>query len=260
MERVPMNQDENIQTLMGFGLTFLQASIYLNLAKLGKADVKTLAKASNVARQDIYRIMPTLQKLGLTEKIIAKPTMYKTTPIKEGLLILFQNRKKEYAELQKKATLLINNFQTNTAKIAPQEEDTQFIITSEITRFLKRHKSLAQKAQTSIDSIIPLNSSRSKLHESLSDLNESIRRGVKIRVITKQVEKKNLPRELQILEKNPLCELKYSAQPPNFGMYIFDDKEVTIATTKDGLPSLWSNNPNVVEIASSYFNEMWSKK
>ncbi|MEX2723761.1 MAG: helix-turn-helix domain-containing protein [Candidatus Freyarchaeota archaeon] len=59
---------EYIQTLTDLGLTFLQAKTYLNLAKLGKANVQTIAKASNVARQDIYRIMPSLQKLGLAEK------------------------------------------------------------------------------------------------------------------------------------------------------------------------------------------------
>ena len=61
-------QKEQIQTLMAFGLTSLQAKTYLALAKLGKADVKTIAKVSKVARQDIYRIMPTLQKWGLEKK------------------------------------------------------------------------------------------------------------------------------------------------------------------------------------------------
>ena len=64
MERVFMIQDEHIQTLIGFGLTLLQAKIYLNLAKLEKADVTTLSKASNVARQDIYHAT----KAGLDRK------------------------------------------------------------------------------------------------------------------------------------------------------------------------------------------------
>jgi sugar-specific transcriptional regulator TrmB len=65
-----MIQDD-IQTLTDLGLSLLQAKTYLNLAKLGKANVQTIAKASNVARQDIYRVMPKLQKLGLAEKFIS---------------------------------------------------------------------------------------------------------------------------------------------------------------------------------------------
>jgi len=260
MERVPMIQDENIQTIMGFGLTFLQASIYLSLAKLGKADVNTIAKASNVARQDIYRIMPTLQKLGLTEKIIAKPTMYKATPLKEGVMILLQNRKKETAELQKKTTSLINNFQAKNAKIAPKEEETQFTITSEITRLLKMHRNQTQKAQESIDIMIPLVRVPSKVKDEWSHCKRALKRGVKVRLITQKPEEKTTWTPWQALAKNPFFELKYVATPINFGMHIFDKKEVTLAVSAQVLPSLWSNNPNVVELANSYFNEMWSKE
>jgi len=258
MERAPMIQDEYIQTLMGFGLTFLQAKTYLALAKLGKANVKAIAKASNVARQDIYRIMLTLEKLGLGEKIIAKPTMYKATPINEALSILLQNRKEELAELQKKTTSLINNFQEKKAK-TPQEDRIQFIITSEITRFLKMHKSLTQQAQTSIDGIIHFRVSQPKFHEALSTLKGAIRRGVKMRLVAEHVEKQFIPPEVQWLEKHALFELKYAATTIHFGMFIFDKEEVTLATTIGGLPSLWSNNPNVVKLANSYFNEMWNR-
>jgi sugar-specific transcriptional regulator TrmB len=254
-----MIQEEQIQTLMDFGLTSLQAKTYLALAQLGKADVKTIAKASNVARQDIYRIMPTLQKLGLGEKIIAKPTLYKATPIKEGVSILLQNIEKEHAELQEKTTSLIDTFQEKNAKIFLQEDSTQFTITSEITRFLKMHKSLTKQAQTSIDGVIPLSTSQPRLHECFLSLKGAIRRGVKICLVIKKVEKQLLPRQLQGLEKNSLFEVKYSVAPVHFGMFIFDRKEVTLATNKGGLPSLWSNNPNVVKLANTYFNEMWNK-
>jgi sugar-specific transcriptional regulator TrmB len=261
MEGAAMIQnDDCIQTLMGFGLTLLQAKMYLALATLGKAEVKTIAKASNVARQDIYRIVPMLQKLGLAEKIIANPTMYKATPIEKGLSILLQNKKKECTELQEKTTSLINSFHANTAKIDAQEEDTQFKLTSEATLFLKMHKSLHQKAQMNIDAIIPsIFDGPVKFNEGLSFPKKAMRRGIKIRLITQKDENGLKSRELQALGENSLCELKYLATPVLFGMHIFDNKEVTLATSDNGLPSLWSNNRNLVNLAASYFDEMWSK-
>ncbi|MBN1244885.1 hypothetical protein JXA31_04765 [Candidatus Bathyarchaeota archaeon] len=255
-----IQRDDHIQTLAGLGLTLLQAKTYLALAKLGKTDVKTIAKASNVARQDIYRLMPTLEKLGLAEKIIAKPTTYNATPIKEGLSILLQNRKKEYAELQKKTKSLINNFHPDNAKINRQEENTQFKITSETTLFLKMQKSLTQKTQTSIDIIVPLIIAPSKLSQSFSNLKEAIGRDIKIRLITQKAEKNRTSIELQALEKNPVCELKYLATPVSLGMHIFDEKEMTLSVSeKNGLPCLWSSNRNLVKLAASYFDEMWRK-
>ncbi|MEX2723760.1 MAG: hypothetical protein Q6367_007695 [Candidatus Freyarchaeota archaeon] len=197
----------------------------------------------------------------MQKKIIAKPTMYEGTPIKEGLSILLQNRKEKYAELQKKTASLIKNFHTITGKIdLPYEEDSQFKITSEITLFLKMHKSLHQKAQTSIDAIIPSISVSPKFTDAWSDPIRATKRGVKIRLILQKNEKKLIPRELQALEKNSLFKIKYLATPTHFGMHIFDKKEVTLSISeKKGLPSLWSDNPNIVELATSYFDEMWNK-
>src|ERR1039458_8159881 len=89
------NDDLHIQMLMNLGLTLLQAKVYLTLAELGKAEVKRISNASNVARPDVYRVISTLEQIGLAEKIITVPTMYKATPIKEGYYILLQNRSEE---------------------------------------------------------------------------------------------------------------------------------------------------------------------
>ena len=256
-----MIQDEHVQTLMGFGLTFLQAKIYLTIAKLVNADVKTVAKISNVARQDIYRIMPTLQKMGLVEKIIAKPTMYKATPITEGISLLFRNREKENNQLQKKTASLIKNFQTQTAKETVTEEDMQFKITSEITRFLKIHRKQSQKAQESVDIMIPGIRVPLKVNDEWRNLKGPLTRGVKVRAITQKPEGEKTPLPWHVLGKNPFFEVKYLAAPIHFGMHIFDRKEVTLQVSSGNiLPSLWSNNPTVVELAVNYFNEMWSKK
>ncbi len=79
---------------MDLGLTLLQAKIYLSLSEFEKAEIRKMSKASNVARTDIYRLMPELEKLGLAEKIIASPTSYRATPLNEGFSILLENKKK----------------------------------------------------------------------------------------------------------------------------------------------------------------------
>ena len=54
--------------LSDFGLTHNQAKVYLAIAQLGLASVSQASKASNVRREDVYRIMPKLEKMGLIEK------------------------------------------------------------------------------------------------------------------------------------------------------------------------------------------------
>jgi sugar-specific transcriptional regulator TrmB len=254
-----MIKESHIQSLMDFGLSFLQAKVYLNLVILEEAEVKSIAQASNVARQDVYRIMPTLLEKGLGEKIIAKPTKYRATPLKKGLSVLLEKRKEECAKLQEKEIWLINNFISLKPKRFLQEETGQFKITSEITLLLRMHKELIQRAYRTIDAIIPHIIKPSKLVEEWSFLYElnAKKKGPKIRIITYEPEK--LKRKQQRPEKNTDIEFRYAAPPVQFGMHIFDKKEVTISISeKSGLPSLWSNNPNILELAQSYFEILWN--
>jgi len=253
------DDDDHIRTLMSFGLSFLQAKVYLNLVKLDEADVKTIAKTSKVARQDIYRIMPILIKMGLGENIIAKPTIYRATPLNLGLSILLQKRKEEYVELKKKESWLLNNFNSYNTKMILQEDIAQFKITSEITLILKLHRELIQKAHITIDVIIPFVTKPSKLVEIWAYLHElnMTKRSVKIRCITDKP-KKSMWKQ-QALAENTNLEYKYLAIIP-FGMHIFDKKEVTLSISKEsGLPCLWSNNPNILMLAQNYFEELWNK-
>jgi sugar-specific transcriptional regulator TrmB len=169
--------------------------------------------------------MRALQKLGLTEKIVAKPTMYKATPINEGLSILLQNMKSEYDKLQKKTTLLINNFHAKNAKITlKQEEDTQFIITSEITRLIKIHRNKSWKAQESIDVMIPVTNVPSEVRDDWLHFKKPLKRGVKVRVITPKLKDIIAPAPWEAIVTDPCFELKYSVTPIPFGMHIFDKR------------------------------------
>jgi sugar-specific transcriptional regulator TrmB len=260
-------EEEFVRTLVNLGLSFLQAKTYLNLVRLEKADVRTISRASNVSRQDIYRIMPTLQKWGLAEKNLAKPTIYIATPIKEALSILLQNRKKEYFEVQKETNLLLKNFNVNNPKIVLQEEDSQFTITSELTLLLKMLEKLTQKAQTSIDMAIPLELVEHHLFHNLQYFKRAIKRGVKLRLVTQKSEGQLNPRKPKALAESPLFELKYvpnhalvsTYSSASFRMHIFDKKEITLCVSeKDAVPCLWSNNPNTLRLATNYFDVLWN--
>ncbi len=257
MKSLIQENDSYIQTLMNLGPTLLQAKTYMALVNLGKGDVKTISKASNVARSDVYRIMPALEKLGLAEKIIGRTTMYKPTPIRESLSILLQNRKQEYVELEKKTTSLLNSSYHYDLQDL-QEENQQFKITSERNLLQKMLKNLMQSAKTSIDMVMPGKALQEKL---LSDpfYFRTINKNVKIRVLTQKVEGKISPIKPQALAKNRFIETTYSNKTGQFAMHIIDEKEVTLCLTEKegGLPCLWSNNHSIVKLAEAYFEKVW---
>jgi len=260
-----MIRDEHIQTLMDLGLTFLEAKTYLNTVLLRKADAATIAKASNVARQNVYRIMPVLENLGLAKKILSKPTMYQATTIKEGILILFQKRKTEYSKLQTKTSSLLNDFpDNNESKIGSPEGDSEFVITSEISLLKKMLSRLTLKSQRTIESIVPSLFFGEYLSDQTPDLKKAIKKGVKVRLITEKIDLASISKTSRFFEENPLVELKYLSNtiPLNVGilsMHIFDSEEMTLCISpRKRVPCLWSNNPQLLEICMMFFEDLWN--
>jgi len=115
-------KDEAVQTLMGLELTFCQAKVYLALVPNGSCTAKTISRISKVTRQDIYRLMPQLQKLGLVQKTLSIPTEWKATPIDDGLAILLERKKKQLSEIQEKTTNLLSNFRKHNKRTERKEE------------------------------------------------------------------------------------------------------------------------------------------
>lgn len=190
-----LQNDETIEILMDLGLTYLQAKTYLALTTLEKAEVKEISKISNVARQDIYRIMPTLEKLGLAEKVIATPTLYKATPLKEGSFTLFQKRTEEHTALQEKIKLLSDNDKERDINAIVDEETSQFIITSERNLFLKKMEKAISELQLSDNTVIKSDGLKTMLFYHYQQLKRAMGRGVKIRIITERNEEKSTRNE-----------------------------------------------------------------
>jgi sugar-specific transcriptional regulator TrmB len=252
--------EECVETLMGLGLTLLQAKTYLGLAKLGVANVKTISKVSNVARQDVYRITPKLQKWGLAEKIIANPTMYKAIPLKNGLLTLLQQKVEENADLQEKTHRLIEDFEENfNTEITIKENPAEFIITSEKSLFVKRVIESMNSAQKSKDAILTVKGFNAMLFNDKEHIKSALKRGVKFRIISEEPENPKATQDLLRDLKNPFFMVKYIPPPTPICMMIFDDEEVNLRMAEGPVPSFWSNNKSIVNLSTRYFNGLWHK-
>jgi hypothetical protein len=256
-----MISEQDIQILMDFGLSYVQSLTYLTLVKLKKADAKTIARVSNIARQDIYRIMPALQKQGLVEKIIGLPTMYRATPIKNTATVLLEQKKDEYEGLIAKTNLMIENLKQTQEYYSLIYEETQFVIISELSLLLILHEKMTRQCQAKLDIMMPLINPSEKAEEQWSRINKVFRQksAIKIRVITeKPKDKKPHFMFWGPLLKNPLFQIKYIEEPICHFMHIFDNKQFTLSVGSQAiLPSLWSNNPNVVELSIDYFTAAW---
>lgn len=250
---------------MDLGLTLLQAKIYLTLCQTGTASVKTLSNASNTARQDIYRIMPTLQKLGLAEKKLTTPTMYAPIPTKNGFTLLLQKETEKYIELQNKTSALIKSLNVSNNKKKLDNKNTGLFITSSFNILFKRFEEGIDRAQVSLDICgIQIGIQRT-FFLNLSSFKSAINRGVKIRVITeKQDINKSMENIIQTSKTSKFFEIRFISRKSLINTMIIDGKEMNFClTTKpginDGVPSLWTGNPELVKVVTAYFEQQWMR-
>jgi sugar-specific transcriptional regulator TrmB len=254
-------EDERIQTLMDLGLTFCQAKVYLALVPNGSCTAKTLSRLSKVTRQDIYRIMPTLQKLGLAQKILTIPTGWEATPIDEGLAILLEHKNKQFSELQKKTTKLLNKFKKHKKRTEWQEEWEEFVIIHGSETFKHWLNKKMEEVQNSKGAFVTWDLLRRVLFDELKQIKRDLKRGVKFRYIVYGFDEKNDEIELDpYLKKNPNFQIRYILNPPLAAIAVFDEKEVVFSSPTRNLlatPKLWSNNPHFVALIQEYFETKW---
>lgn len=242
---------------MRLGLTELQAKTYLTLSHLGKAEVGKIAKNSGIARQDIYRIIPTLENLGLAEKIIATPILYKAVPFSEGTSILFRRRADEYANLRDSLKLLLAQPEENTQDTS-EENSVGFLITSEKKRLIaKLEKTYTQASH--IDIMIPGNAVNHMAFYFYECLSHALTRGAKIRVLTQRADiRPTAERKLQLLKAHSNFQAKFVKSKYDFSIAICDNTEINIALSDKEVPSLWTNNRHIIKISQMMFEDEWN--
>jgi sugar-specific transcriptional regulator TrmB len=254
--------DEKVLIMTRLGLTSVQARVYIALVQSGISTIKTISKASGVARQDIYRIMSVLQKLDIVEKIIAAPTMFKAIPAKDALSILVERKIKETSELQAKTKELLKKLRETKTLTMKQQQETQFILIPKKKALILRYIKAVMAAQRSIDVTITWKRFPQLLLILAKELRKAIKRGVKIRFITEKTEYENSsPEIIQAFTRDPSFKLRFIRNHPNTVFAICDEKEVFITTSTKGYtaehPALWSNNPCLIAAMHDLFEIMW---
>ncbi|MGF3522092.1 MAG: TrmB family transcriptional regulator [Candidatus Bathyarchaeia archaeon] len=101
--------EQNAEMLSSFGLTRKQAKVYLSLVSLGTATVSEIYNHSKIRREEVYRILPKLEKMGLIEKTLNTPVRLRATSVENALSILIKN---EEERVKKRVMELITKKQS----------------------------------------------------------------------------------------------------------------------------------------------------
>ena len=104
-----MSLERVIKTLIGLGLSRVDAEVYVYLAKKGPNKVVALARAMNINKQKIYTNLRTLQTKGLVTK---DRTMFSALPFEEALELLIKMEKEQARAMHESKEELLTTWET----------------------------------------------------------------------------------------------------------------------------------------------------
>jgi len=255
--------------LMFFGLSSNEAKAYLALLQLKQASASAVAKLSNVPRQEIYRVLPHLEKLGMAEAIIGKPTKFLAISPEEALsqLINYQQEilANRISELRQAKSVLENELKKLEGKSAglTRFEPVHYILISGQRLVNEKIQEMLQKAKNEVLWMAPKLEIRVAVIYGRDEmLRRCAGRKVNVRIIT-EVDEKNVA---DLIKLSKFCEIRHA---PNVisTITIVDDKELIIGSAVHFSESLnneelrhklWTNDLSHINIMRDFFEKVWS--
>lgn len=122
--RSQLLDDAEIEVLCDFGLTINQAKVYASIIDFKSLTVKDVSEITKLHIQDIYKIIPKLQQMGLVTKTVNRPARIEVIPVRNALMKLITEQKAdaiEKAKILERKIEILDIFQKNQNALQTQK-------------------------------------------------------------------------------------------------------------------------------------------
>lgn len=258
-------QEDLVVKLASFGFTVNQAKVYLSIVQSGKTRVGRISRGTQLHRQDIYKLLPKLEKMGLITKTIDKPFMIEAIPIEKALETLIS---KEKDKANERISQLENNLKEMVTAIQMQpeiKEEARFTLLTSDEAIKNRGRLIFKKSKKDFKIVVSMEHiTKPALHYFREFLQLIADHNAKLELIIVTTEHKEEVK--QIVEKiapgNGQLKVKFINNSVCKNYQVIDNKEVWISTqqkTENGFPCLlWTNDLNIVATYRENFQLTWT--
>ncbi len=253
--------EEYVHSLQKIGLTALQAKIYMVMVRSGKDKTLAISRKADVDRSNTYRTILQLQKMGLVTKILGTPNLYMATPLEDAVSALIERKKTEYQVMQEVADEL-KRMAPEKECGAREKEPIFFIVKMTKERMLKSVKTCCRLAQEKIDLLFDKQMLFSTVVGLVDHQLGCVKRGVKYRLISEQVNLEATPELLRLIAE-PNFQIRYITGKPKTELVLVDDKQMVLyLVPNEGVAyktHLFTDHPGCIEIFGSHFEKIWNE-
>lgn len=255
--------EETASELAEFGLTKTQAKIYITLTALGIASASEIATLSKIRREEVYRMIPEMEKRGIITRKLEAPRKFSAIQPETSVQLLVKSKmktiKEEIDNLGQKQVDLISKLKR--IELPVKKEDCFIEAISQQDNAFAKLIDMTKNTERQIDLVAPFEFLKYAFLNCPKNLKEKLTKAIKIRVITRSYESNAFTKEIIQCSKasNNRIELRQVEKLP-FNLMIVDDKEAVWgefqAQNKNG-SILWTNNPTQITILKTSFESIW---
>jgi sugar-specific transcriptional regulator TrmB len=255
-----MTHDQLLNSLVEFGLTSTQASVYLAAVSLREATTRQISVTSGKERAQTHHALRKLQQLGLVEVTVETPARFRPIEIKLALNRLYLQQRTKLRKLDEMRRIFVRSeslIETKKTSIS----DSYSIVKGRINVYSR----MLQAINTSKEEVTVMLSDQGltrvrRFADLFNCMKKRSRRGVKLRIMS-QISQQNL-NDAKSFAK--FCELRHMRnQFTNASVY--DHQVGSIALSlKENLDiqelehiAFWTTAKSFVETLATYLDSAW---
>jgi sugar-specific transcriptional regulator TrmB len=255
-----------IDGLMIYGLSPVQAQVYITLLKLGRSTAKAISINSDINRVDVYRAVKRLSKLGLIEQVLGKPIAFTAVDPDQALDILLGAKSSQVERLRSGKIFLKTRLEMLALDKHPKnqttaEEEELFVNVLSGEQVFRRLKSMVGNSKKEVLTIFSPRSLILYDRIGIPELEQQqVAHGIRIRAIT-SITRDNY-REATTYSR--IVELRHLQQLSSHLRYTIVDHSLLLLPVADPpanlgeATALWTDSKSLIIGLVDDFERLWS--
>lgn len=264
-----MSQEEVLKTLVSFGLTEIDAQVYVFLAKKGAQKGRDICKALKITKQQLYPSLKNLKKRGIVSSTIEHPARFSAIPFEKVLDLFIKAKMEETQRLQKSKDEILSKWQA--LEIA-EIDTSRFTVIEGRSYIFSKIQQMMQETKNQISTITTVPSLVQADQYGLFDVGFSpaLESKIKFRFLT-ELSSQNVEAMKNLMRESRGVKLDFEGRNPNLGFKLFPrmvirDEDEAIFFIKPRTEAsiiekddvcLWTNCKTLVQAFTAIFEELW---
>jgi sugar-specific transcriptional regulator TrmB len=266
-----LSQEQVVKTLVGLGLTHIDARVYIFLAKKGPIKAANAAKALRIKRQQFYCSLKNLQSKAIVSATLERPARYSAIPFEKVIDLFIRARLEEAKKIQHDKAALLSSWQAIQVGESP-DIFPRFMVIEGRNIIYSRIKQMIDETRNQLSIISTVAGLVRADQFGLLDASfkHPLKSKIKLKFLTHLTEQ-NVNTIKSLLKETPKGELRFEIRNPNLGLSLFprmvirDEEEVMFfitpkvdepMTEQDNV-CLWTNCKSLIHSFLAMFEDLW---